>query len=130
MTILCGGHSIDESKCIMRVMVFDFQVQVTRPPSARQAPIAGHPGVAMGAFIPRDIQEFLDGYPDIRDDRSQSNNLKFYANELKCHPDRKLISEIHEEYAVRSCLSLRPHVLLGGNMADICFVILYVYFNR
>lgn len=57
--------------------------------------------MAMGAFVPRDVQEFLDGYPDVRDDRSQSNNLKFYSNELKCQPDRKLISEIHEEYAAR-----------------------------
>ena len=53
--------------------------------------------VAMGAFIPRDVQDFLDGYPGLRDDRSQSNNLKFYSNELKCQPDRKLISEIHDQ---------------------------------
>jgi len=62
----------------------------------------------MGAFIPRDVQEFLDGYPDLRDDRSQSKNLRFYSNELKCQPDRKLISEIHEEYAVCLFISLRP----------------------
>ena len=58
----------------------------------------------MGAFIPPDVQEFLDGYPDLRDDRSLCDNLRFYSNDLKCHPDRKLISEIHEEYAI---LSLR-----------------------
>jgi len=52
----------------------------------------------MGAFVPRDIQEFLDGYPDLRDDRSYSDNIKFYSNELRCQPDRKLISEIHEEW--------------------------------
>lgn len=51
----------------------------------------------MGASIPRDVQEFLDGYPDLRDDDFRSNNLKFYSNELKCRPDRKLIAEIHEE---------------------------------
>ena len=65
--------------------------------SARQVPVKGHPGVAMGASIPRDVQEFLDGYPDLRDDDFRSNNLKFYSNELKCRPDRKLIAEIHEE---------------------------------
>jgi len=81
---------------------------VTSPPSVRQAPIAGHSGVTMGAFIPRDIQEFLDGYPDLRDDRLQTTNLKFYSNQLKCRPDRKLISEIHEEYAMRSRFSLFP----------------------
>lgn len=76
---------------------FDSQVrQVTQPSSVRQAPIGRLPG-AMSAFIPRDVQEFLDGYPNLRDDRSQSNNLKFYSNELKCQPDRKLISEIHDE---------------------------------
>ena len=62
----------------------------------------------MGAFVPRDVQEFLDGYPDLRDNRSQSNNLKFYSNELKCHPDRKLIAEIHVECAARPRISLRP----------------------
>ena len=51
----------------------------------------------MGAFIPRDVQEFLDGYPDLCDDHSQSNNLKFYSNELKCQPDRRFIAEIHDE---------------------------------
>lgn len=80
----------------------------------------------MGAFVPQDVQEFLDGYPDLRDDRSQSNNLKFYSNELKCQPDRKLISEIHEEYAVHPRLSLR--VLFGGGIARICFAAPYVDF--
>ena len=51
----------------------------------------------MGAFIPRDVQEFLDGYPDLYDDHSCSDNLRFYSDKLKCQPDRKLISEIHEE---------------------------------
>jgi hypothetical protein len=54
----------------------------------------------MGAFIPRDVQEFLDGYPGLRDESFESNNLKFYSNQLKCQPDRKLISEIHLEYAI------------------------------
>lgn len=101
-------------------MRVSFQVeQVTWPPSIRQAPIAGHSGVAMGAFVPRDVQEFLDGYPDLRDDRSHSNNLKFYSNELRCQPDRKLISEIHEEYAAHLCHSLR--VLLGGRRGSHLF---------
>ncbi|KAF9643403.1 hypothetical protein BDM02DRAFT_3104469 [Thelephora ganbajun] len=52
----------------------------------------------MGAFIPRDVQEFLDGYPDLHDYRSLSRNLRFYSNELRCQPDCKLISEIHEEW--------------------------------
>lgn len=62
----------------------------------------------MGAFIPQDVQEFLDGYPDLRDNRSQSSNLKFYSDELRCQPDRKLISEIHEEYAARPRTSPPP----------------------
>jgi len=52
----------------------------------------------MRAILPRDIQEFLDGYPDLRDKRYQTKNLQFYSNELRCKPDRKLISEIHEEW--------------------------------
>jgi len=54
--------------------------------------------MTMRASVPQDVQEFLDGYPDLRDDHSQSDNLKFYSNELKCRPDRKLISEIHVEW--------------------------------
>jgi hypothetical protein len=70
---------------------------VTTLTSARQAPITAHTGMTMGAFVPRDVQEFLDGYPDLPDDPSQSDNLKFFSNELRCRPDRKLISEFHEE---------------------------------
>lgn len=83
--------------------------QVTHPPtSARGAPIATHPGMAMGASVPRDVQEFLDDYPDLRDNRFQSDNLNFYSNKLKCQPDRKLISEIHEECVSRSCAFSAP----------------------
>jgi len=84
-------------ECIMGGGSFDSQVRhLTSPPRFGKRRSKVIP-VAMGAFIPRDVQEFLDGYPDLRDDRSQSNNLKFYSNELKCQPDRKLISEIHDE---------------------------------
>jgi len=48
--------------------------------------------------IPYDIREFLDDYPGFEDDPSQSDNLLFYENKLRCRPDRKLIDEIHEEY--------------------------------
>jgi len=114
----------------MRVF-FGFGSTADLSPSARQAPIAGHPGVAiMGAFIPRDVQEFLDGYPDLRDNRSQSSNFKFYSNELRCRPDRKLISEIHEEYAARHHVPPRPRVLLGGGTADVCFAVPYVDIDR
>jgi hypothetical protein len=95
--------------------------QVEQVTLTRQPPITGHPGVAMSA-IPQDVQEFLDGYPDLCDDRSQSDNLKFYSNKLKCKPDRKLIDEIHEEYAAHLRVSLRPR-LSGADMADICFAV-------
>ncbi|EAU85869.1 hypothetical protein CC1G_12327 [Coprinopsis cinerea okayama7 len=48
--------------------------------------------------IPRDVQEFLDCYPDIDDEPDLSDNLLFYLNKLRCRPDRKLIEEIHEEW--------------------------------
>ena len=79
----------------------------------------------MGAFVPSDVQEFLDYYPDVRDDLSRFDNLKFYSNELRCQPDRKLISEIHEECVSRS---LRAHVILGGGTADSRFAVSYVGF--
>ncbi|KAJ8496544.1 hypothetical protein ONZ45_g12405 [Pleurotus djamor] len=48
--------------------------------------------------VPRDVQEFLDGYPGARDDPSQNANLKFYENTKRCIPDNLLIDEIHEKW--------------------------------
>ncbi|RDB17997.1 Opioid growth factor receptor-like protein 1 [Hypsizygus marmoreus] len=48
--------------------------------------------------IPRDVREFLDGYPNNEDDASSSANLGFYSNKLRCRPDNRLIDEIHEEW--------------------------------
>ncbi|ESK95740.1 opioid growth factor receptor-like 1-like [Moniliophthora roreri MCA 2997] len=48
--------------------------------------------------IPRDVQEFLYRYPNGGDDRSQSANLKFYTNKLRCRPDNLLIEEIHDQW--------------------------------
>jgi hypothetical protein len=47
--------------------------------------------------IPRDIREFLDGYPEHLDDRKLNANLRFYRNERRCRPDNLLIDEIHEQ---------------------------------
>ncbi|KAF8903124.1 opioid growth factor receptor conserved region-domain-containing protein [Gymnopilus junonius] len=48
-------------------------------------------------YTPRDIQEFLDDYPDVTDDPSCTANLKFYSNNLRCRPDNRTIEEIHEK---------------------------------
>ncbi|TFK40540.1 opioid growth factor receptor conserved region-domain-containing protein [Crucibulum laeve] len=48
--------------------------------------------------IPRDVQLFLDRYPSSQDDADVSANLKFYANQLRCRPDDKLIEEIHDQW--------------------------------
>ncbi|KAF9267319.1 hypothetical protein L218DRAFT_894462 [Marasmius fiardii PR-910] len=48
--------------------------------------------------IPRDVQEFLDGYPDVADDRNLTANLKFYTNERRCRPDNLRIDELHEQW--------------------------------
>lgn len=50
----------------------------------------------MPASIPRDVQEFLDDYPDNVDDKSLNANLEFYSNKRRCQPDNFLIDEIHE----------------------------------
>jgi hypothetical protein len=47
--------------------------------------------------IPRDVKQFLDGYPDNEDDETQSANLEFYSNMRRCRPDNLLIEEIHEK---------------------------------
>ena len=49
-------------------------------------------------YIPRDIQEFLDNYPDVIDDPSYTANLEFYSNNLRCRPDNRTIEEIHDKY--------------------------------
>ncbi|GLB38411.1 putative opioid growth factor receptor (OGFr) conserved region [Lyophyllum shimeji] len=48
--------------------------------------------------IPRDIREFLEGYPDATDDPNASANLEFYSNRRRCRPDNRLIDEIHEQW--------------------------------
>jgi hypothetical protein len=47
--------------------------------------------------IPRDVQEFLENYPDGENDRNCIANLQFYRNQRRCRPDNMLIDEIHEQ---------------------------------
>ncbi|CAA7261506.1 unnamed protein product [Cyclocybe aegerita] len=48
--------------------------------------------------IPRDVQEFLDAYPDVEDDPAATANLEFYSNKHRCRPDNCTIEEIHETW--------------------------------
>jgi hypothetical protein len=50
----------------------------------------------MDKNIPRDVKEFLDGYPRGGNDPSQRRNLRFYSNEERCQPDNLLIDDLHE----------------------------------
>ncbi|KAH9933202.1 opioid growth factor receptor conserved region-domain-containing protein [Epithele typhae] len=50
------------------------------------------------AVVPRDVREFLNGYPDSTDDSSLNANLEFYLNMRRCRPDRLLIDELHEQW--------------------------------
>ncbi|KAJ3539036.1 hypothetical protein NM688_g6426 [Phlebia brevispora] len=52
----------------------------------------------MTASVPRDIQAFLDDYPNQRDDKPASANLEFYSNHRRCRPDNMLIDEIHQRW--------------------------------
>ncbi|EGN98337.1 hypothetical protein SERLA73DRAFT_183289 [Serpula lacrymans var. lacrymans S7.3] len=47
---------------------------------------------------PRDVQEFLNGYPRARDDSKLLANHKFYSNQLRCQPSDLLIEEIHDQW--------------------------------
>ncbi|KAG7088309.1 hypothetical protein E1B28_012319 [Marasmius oreades] len=49
-------------------------------------------------LIPRDVQEFLNGYPDGTDDRTLTANLEFYMNERRCRPDYLRIDELHDQW--------------------------------
>lgn len=48
--------------------------------------------------IPRDVLEFIQGYPHNNDDTSQSANLLFYQNKGRCRPDNLTIDELHDKY--------------------------------
>ena len=50
--------------------------------------------------IPRDVQEFLDGYPGVEDDPTWRENFEFYSNDIRCIPDNRTIAEIHERLRV------------------------------
>ncbi|PPQ63617.1 hypothetical protein CVT24_004370 [Panaeolus cyanescens] len=52
----------------------------------------------MAVPVPRDVQEFLDGYPAVSDDPSATANLEFYSNHARCRPDNRTIDEIHEQW--------------------------------
>jgi len=56
------------------------------------------PFSTMSSVVPRDIQEFLDDYPDNTDDASSSANLLFYSNKRRCRPDNLLVDELHEQW--------------------------------
>ena len=47
--------------------------------------------------IPRDVQEFIQNYPQNDDDASLSSNLQFYKNKLPCQPDNLFIDALHDK---------------------------------
>ncbi|KAJ7644231.1 opioid growth factor receptor conserved region-domain-containing protein [Roridomyces roridus] len=47
--------------------------------------------------VPRDVQNFLNGYPNGEDDETIDDNLKFYSNQLRCRPDNLLIDDLHRK---------------------------------
>jgi hypothetical protein len=53
------------------------------------------------AQLPRDILQFLQGYPDDEDDSTEARNLQFYKNQRRCQPDELLVDEIHERWTGR-----------------------------
>jgi len=54
--------------------------------------------LAKSMSIPRDVKEFLDGYPGVHDDPSCRENFEFYSNDIRCIPDDRTIQEIHERW--------------------------------
>ncbi|TRM64057.1 opioid growth factor receptor conserved region-domain-containing protein [Schizophyllum amplum] len=48
--------------------------------------------------LPRDVQEFLDGYPGESNDRAIKSNYEFYSNRRRCRPDNLLIDEMHDKW--------------------------------
>ena len=52
---------------------------------------------AMSQSLPRDVQAFIDNYPD-QEDSGRRDNLKFYSNQLRSRPDGLLIDEMHVQW--------------------------------
>ena len=46
----------------------------------------------------KDTEDYRNGYPGKKDKPSQSDNLKFYKNELKSYPDGDFIDTIHKKW--------------------------------
>ena len=74
--------------------------------------------------IPRDVQEFLDGYPGVDDDPTCRANFEFYSNHARCMPDNRTIEEIHERFVteatfrVDSARYVVTHYFLGRWFGD------------
>lgn len=62
--------------------------------------------------IPRDVQEFLDEYPDVVDDPTSRANFEFYSNSLRCSPDNRKVEEIHKRCFLAFCCGNVPSVHL------------------
>jgi hypothetical protein len=60
-------------------------------------------------FIARDVQDFLLNYPDQRDDKDITANIKFYNNEVRFRPYGVPIDEFHERAAGRYRLLEQNH---------------------
>jgi len=54
--------------------------------------------------IPRDVVDFLEGYPDVQDSPDSHANLQFYTNQRTCSPDNRTIDQIHA-----GCVLCRPN---------------------
>ncbi|KAI0662203.1 opioid growth factor receptor conserved region-domain-containing protein [Cubamyces menziesii] len=48
--------------------------------------------------LPKDIKDFLEGYPRLPDDPKLNANFEFYSNKLRCRPDNLLIDELHRQW--------------------------------
>jgi hypothetical protein len=71
--------------------------------------------------FPRDIRDFLEGYPGNQDNSSRSANLEFYYNARRCRPDNLFIEEILEQYVKRSdfLLSFNVYVQVARGIPEI-----------
>lgn len=63
--------------------------------------------------IPRDVQEFLDGYPGVDDDPTCRENFEFYSNNARCIPDNRTIQEIHERLPARTRRVMRSLIIIS-----------------
>lgn len=83
---------------MLRAITRGFKLDKTSPQTTKRSLFSAT------MDIPRDVRDFIEGYPNLKGEPGHSENLAFYSNAQPCRPDNQLIDEIHEQYVFLLCI--------------------------